>query len=340
MNRALLVKLTSLGDLIHALPALTDAQKAIPGLSFDWVVDENFQEVALWHPAVQKIFPTNHRKWRAHPFEQKTREQIGELIRQLRSSRYDLVIDGQGNFKSALISLFAKGMRAGFDRHSAREWIAHLAYQKKYPASWKLHAIERLRRLFASALGYPFPLSPPDFQIQRNRFIKPSFELAPEYLLFIHSAAWKTKLWPESHWQELIERAAASGLTIYLPWGSRTEEARALRLAAASKAQVLPRMRLSEIGYVIERAKGCVSMDTGLSHLAAALDIPSVTLYGATDSGLIGASGGSQIHLQSTLACSPCQKKTCRFNTEENPCLAELSPRRVLKELLNLIGHP
>lgn len=263
----LLIKLTSLGDLIHALPALTDAYRACPGITFDWMIDESFQEVGLWHPAVRRVFVTNHRKWRKTLFQKGTLGEIFGLVRQIRETSYDLVLDGQGNFKSALFSLFSRGVRVGFDRRSVREPIAHLAYQRKYPASRKAHAIDRLRQLFAQALGYPCPTTPPDFFIQRSRFIEPKFSLPKRYLFFVHNASWQTKLWPEDHWIELIRKCVSSGYEILLPWGNRGEKERSDRLAIFPQVHVLPKLSLSEIGFILEKAEACVSMDTGLSHL-------------------------------------------------------------------------
>jgi heptosyltransferase I len=334
MKKILLIKLTSLGDLIHALPALSDALAACPDVTFDWMVDENFYEVATWHPAVRRIYKTNHRLWRKRLFYPSTVQSLFHFVKDVKQSSYDLVIDAQGNFKTALLSLCANGPRAGFDRHSVREWIAHLSYQRRYAVSKQGHAIERLRRLFALSIGYPLPLSPPHFQIDRNQFINPHLSLPSDYLFFVHNATWKTKLWPEQYWIELIKKCIAEGLNIVLPWGNATERDRAMRLAIDPRVLVLPRLSLSEIGHVILGARACVAMDTGLSHLIAALDIPSVTLYGSTNAGLIGASGLSQIHLSSTRHCSPCEKKSCRYSAGDNPCLSEITPDRVYKELL------
>src|SRR5882762_380244 len=339
MKRVLLIKLTSLGDLIHALPALSDAQDARPGLAFDWVIDENYQEIAGWHAAVKTTITTNHREWREALVKPSTHGSISKMIAGIRATEYDLVIDGQGNFKTALLSLFAKGTRAGFDSHSVREWIAHFAYQRRFAVSKDAHAIERLRRLFASALDYPMPVSAPEFRIRRDRFIKPKLDLPGEYLVFVHNASWKTKLWPEAHWAELLKKSVQAGFKVLLPWGNEMEESRAKRLAIHSEIRVLPRLTLSEMGYVLERARACVCMDTGLSHLAAALDVPSITLYGSTDSGLIGASGASQVHLRSDLHCSPCRAKTCRYSSGDNPCLEKIGPERVFEELLRLTGR-
>ena len=338
MKRVLLIKLTSLGDLIHALPALSDAKDARPELEFDWVIDENFQEIARWHPAVKGVVTSNHRQWREALTHPATFGSMSRLIAGIRAVEYDLVIDAQGNFKTALLSMFAKGPRAGFDRHSVREWIAHLAYQRRFAVSRNAHAIERLRLLFAAALDYPVPASLPDFRLQRERFVKPKVDLPREYLVFVHSASWKTKLWPETHWEDLLKRSVQAGFRVLLPWGNSEEEARARRLAVHSGIQVLPRLSLSEMAHVLERARACVCMDTGLSHLIAALNVPSITLYGATDSGLIGASGRSQVHLRSDLDCSPCQKKTCRYSSTENPCLRQITPERVHRELLRQLN--
>lgn len=340
MKRVLLIKLTSLGDLIHALPAITDAYRAIPDIEFDWMVDENFQEIATWHPAVKNTFTTNHREWRhglSHPSTYRT---IYGLAKTLRKTKYDLVIDGQGNFKTGLLTLISKGTTAGFDKHSVRERIAHVAYQKRYAASKQEHAVARLRQLFAQALEYPLPSTPPDFLIDQQRFIKPPFDLPDTYLVFVHNASWKTKLWPEAHWAELIKKSIEAGYTVLLPWGNAEEEARAKRLATSPQVQVLPWLSLSQIGYVLARAQACVCMDTGLSHLTAALNVPSVTLYGSTDSGLIGASGENQLHILSELPCSPCNKKECRFPSSglNPPCLAQITPERVFEKLLSRIN--
>lgn len=339
MKRILLIKLTSLGDLIHALPALTDARGFYPDIEFDWLVDEHFQEIASWHPAVKRIFTTNHREWRHGLANPKTLSSIFSLIQNLRKTKYDLVIDGQGNFKTALFTLCMKGLKAGFDKHSVREWVAHFAYQKQASSSKQSHAINRLRELFAYSLDYPIPKDPPDCGILEDRFLPPPYPLPSSFFVFVHNASWKTKLWPESHWIKLIQLTLDLGHEILLPWGNPEEEARAKRLAISPQVKVLPKLSLSQIGYVLKRALACVSMDTGLSHLIAALNVPSLTLYGATDSGLIGASGKNQLYLKSALSCAPCNKKQCKIDpsTPTPPCLSEISPELAFKELSKLL---
>ncbi|MBS0627868.1 MAG: lipopolysaccharide heptosyltransferase I, partial [Verrucomicrobia bacterium] len=166
-RRILIVKLASMGDLVHLLPALTDAKKADPTLVFDWVVDKHFAEVASWHTSIQNTILTSHRAWRSSPFHKKTRSEFSSFLTELKKNSYDLVIDAQGNIKTALLGLFIKGKKSGFDASSIREWGAHLLYDKKIHSSKKLHAIARLRELFAKSLDYPLPNTPPDYQINK-----------------------------------------------------------------------------------------------------------------------------------------------------------------------------
>lgn len=338
MKRILFIKLTSLGDLIHAFPALTDASRAYPDLKIDWMIDENFAEVAKWHPGIDQVFMTNHRRWLKGLAS--SINPIVTLVKKIRQVKYDLIIDGQGNFKTALFALSLSGPIAGFDFHSIREPIASFAYKKKFRISLKAHAIDRLRQLFALSLNYPLPIKPPEFPIDKRRLISPSFSLPSHYLVFIHNAGWKTKLWPEAHGMELIRLATQKGISVLLPWGNTEERARAYRLSINNQAIVLPKLTLSEMGFVIAGARACICMDTGLSHLSAALNVPSITLYGATDSGLIGTCGKNQLNLQSTFPCAPCHRKQCRFPSLalNPPCLAQLTPQMVSEQLFRLMN--
>jgi len=161
--------------------------------------------------------------------------------------------------------------------------------------------------------------NPPRLPHPERALARPEVELPDDYLVFIHNASWKTKLWPERHWADLIASASAPGSGSCCPGETARRKARAKRLAATPEVQVLPRLNLSEIGYVLAGAKACVCMDTGLAHLAAALDVPAITLYGLDRLGLIGASGASQVHIKSERFCSPCQSKTCRYSSGTTP---------------------
>ena len=291
------IKTSSMGDVIHTLPALTDAQRAIPNLSIDWVVEENFAEIPRWHSAVNQIIPIALRRWRKSPFSAQTKNEWKSYRTLLQENRYDAVIDAQGLFKSAFFATrLANGVKHGYDRRSIREPIASFFYDKKYAISYQQHAVERIRQLFAQSLDYELPQVQGDYGIARHFLHQTSEE---NYVVFIHSTTRVDKHWEESEWQKLIEKITAlSDYEIRLPWGNELEKARAERLAQAhSNVLVLPKLTLTELAKQLANAKAVVSVDTGLAHLTAALDKPSITLYGVTDPTLIGCYGQNQHYL-------------------------------------------
>ena len=335
--RVLIIKTSSLGDVLHTLPAVSDAASQLPDVRFDWVVEEAFREVPGWHAAVDEVIPVALRRWKHNPIRVLRAGEPQAAVRHLRSRRYDLVIDAQGLLKSAVISRFARGHCAGLDRDSAREPVAARAYRMKFSVPRNQHAVARVRQLFAAALDYELPASPPDYGI-RERF---SSQGRQRYLVFLHGTTWSTKHWPESYWIELAGMAAGAGMQVKLPWGNEVERQRAMRIAAASPAvEVLPRMQLGELAALIASASGVVGVDTGLVHLAAALGTPCITLYGATDPGLIGTLGEAQLHLQAQFACAPCHSKKCTFggaSAVHPACYETLGPDRVLALLRRMI---
>ena len=306
--RVLIVKMSSLGDVIHTLPALTDAARALPGIRFDWVVEEAFAEIPAWHPAVDQVIPVAIRRWRRRPLRDFRGPEWRRARDALRRQHYDAVIDAQGLLKSAFIARLVKATRYGMDQHSARERWATLAYHYKIPVPRDMHAVERIRMLFARALNYPLPREPGDYGLRDN--LAPAGQELPPGLLFFHGTARAEKLWPEDHWVELAALAAQQGYAVWLPWGSEEERERAQRIAGQHnaghhinsenpQAQVLPGLDLLGLAGMLLQVSGAVAVDTGLGHLSAALDVPTVSLYGPTRIGLIGAYGRNQVHLQS-----------------------------------------
>ena len=313
------IKTSSMGDVIHTLPALTDAQKAIPSLSIDWVVEENFAEIPRWHSAVNRVLPIALRRWRKSPFSIQTRNEWKNYRTLLQAENYDAVIDAQGLIKSALFAIrFAQGVKHGYDRQSIREPLASFFYDKKYAISYQQHAVERIRQLFAHSLGYELPQVQGDYGIARHFLYQTSEK---NYVVFIHSTTRADKHWEESEWQKLIEKITAlSDCEIHLPWGNELEKARADRLAQVhSNVIVLPKLTLTELAKQLANAKAAVSVDTGLAHLTAALDKPNITLYGATDPKLIGCYGKNQHYLSAN-------------------SMKEISSEQVLSQLLPFIS--
>ena len=301
----LIIKTSSMGDVLHSLPALTDAMQAIPGIRFDWVVEENFAQIPGWHPAVDKVLPVAIRRWRKHWFGSQQREERFLFKRELQSRQYDIVLDAQGLIKSAaLVTRLAKGVKHGQDSRSAREPFSSWWYDKRHEISKQQHAVERTRELFAKSLGYEKPQTQGDYAIARHFLSQPSAD-AQRYLVFLHATTRDNKHWPEAHWRDLIARVAPTGLRIKLPWGAEHEYQRALRLAEGfDHVEVLPKLSLELVAGQLANARAVVSVDTGLSHLTAALDRPNITLYGPTDPGLIGGYGQNQVSIKAEDNCT------------------------------------
>ncbi|MDR3490607.1 MAG: lipopolysaccharide heptosyltransferase I [Gammaproteobacteria bacterium] len=343
--RILIIKTSSMGDIIHTLPALTDAVNAIPDITFDWVVEEKFAEIPSWHDAVEHVIPVAWRRWRRKLWSPETLKQWQTFRKNLDINEYDKIIDAQGLIKSAIFTWLANGPGSGFDWRSARESAASLVYQHVYPVPKDLHAVTRVRTLFSLALGYDLPNSVPEYGIDKTRFLS-AYEEKQDYIVFLHGTTWPTKHWPEEYWIGLAKLANAAGLLVKLPWGSQAEHERARRIASCVHAELLPQLDLMELAEVLAGAKAVVAVDTGLGHLAAALDVPSVSLYGPTNPGLTGALGKSQVHLTATFPCSPCLSKKCTFAADPQhppfsvfpPCFSTLNPSIVWDALMGLLN--
>ncbi|EOV6168535.1 TPA: lipopolysaccharide heptosyltransferase RfaC [Citrobacter freundii] len=294
--RVLIVKTSSMGDVLHTLPALTDAQQAIPGIQFDWVVEEGFAQIPSWHAAVDRVIPVAIRRWRKAWFSAPIKAERKAFRDAVRLQQYDAIIDAQGLVKSAaLVTRLARGVKHGMDWSTAREPLASLFYNRKHHIAKQQHAVERTRELFAKSLGYAKPQSQGDYAIAQH-FVNECNADTGQYAVFLHATTRDDKHWPEANWRELIELLNNTGIRIKLPWGAPHEEERAKRLAEGFPyVDVLPRMSLEEVARILAGAKFVVSVDTGLSHLTAALDRPNITLYGPTDPGLIGGYGKNQI---------------------------------------------
>ena len=301
--RVLIIKLTSMGDVIHVLPAITDASNAIPEIEFDFVVEESFQQIPAWHNNVQQIIPVASRRWRKNIVSSK--RQIFSVIKQIRSKNYDLIIDAQGLGKSALIAFLAKGQRHGYDKESIRESFASYFYQKGHKVDKKLHAIDRIRTLFAHSLHYEVDFAELNYGISTKQFPESvlfSDELQQRiqkpYYMFLHGTTWKAKEWPEASWIDLARKIQDQNQQVFIPWGNDLELARAKRIAKTiQNAYVLPKLSIAEIGRLIAMAKAIVAVDTGFGHLSAALAKPTINIYGPTDTNLIGSRGLNQVHL-------------------------------------------
>jgi heptosyltransferase-1 len=280
--RIALIKTSSMGDVIHAFPVVTDIVAALPGAEIDWVVEASFADLPALHPAVRTVIPVAVRRWRRALLRGETWSEVRAARVRLRERRYDLALDLQGLIKSALVARWTGAPIAGFSRGCAREPLAAMAYARTFDVDMQAHAIERLRSLAGQALGYPvqglprFGLRPPAPAIDGFTDVRP--------VVFLHATSRAQKQWPAEHWVDLGRRLAAVRTPVLVPWGSDAEREAAVRIAQGigGSAQVAPKLTLAQCARMLGDATAVVGVDTGLTHLAAALEVPTVALFAAT----------------------------------------------------------
>jgi heptosyltransferase I len=291
MSDILFIKTSSLGDVIHHMPALTEARRARADARFAWLVEESFAPLVALHPGVDDVIPIAWRRWRTSLYSPATLSEIGASLGTIRGHRYDEIVDSQGLLRSALIARAAHGRRHGYDMGSIREPLASPFYDLRYRISRALHAVERNRLLTGRALGFT-PQGVPDFGLVRA-------SLAPaggRYAMLLHATARPEKEWPEQSWIALGNTLARNGLDLILPWGSEAERGRAERIAArVSGARVGSRQPLNAVARQIAGALFIVGVDTGLLHLAAAFGVPLVAIFTGSKPGLTGPVGAGPI---------------------------------------------
>lgn len=294
--RLLIVKTSSLGDVIHALPVVTDLCRAFPELVVDWCVEESFAAIPALHPGVSRILPVAVRRWRKHLFSANTWREMRAFRRQLRATDYDAVLDLQGLLKSALIARQACGPVCGYAAEAAREPLAARFYDATSVIPKNLHAIDRNRWLTAASLNLPLGEVLErglDYGIDAPSLTVDWLPAAP-YLVALTATSRDDKLWPEDRWIALGHALQAQGQRLVLPAGSPSERQRAQRLAdAIPDALAAPPLSIGQLAGLMRGAVAAIGVDTGLTHLAAALNKPTVAIYTGSDPGLTGVLAAS-----------------------------------------------
>lgn len=276
-SRVLLVRMSSLGDIIHTFPAATDLGRHVPGVELHWAVEAEYVPLARMHPGVARVIPVALRQWRRAPFAGRTWQELRAARAALREAPYDAILDTQGLLKSVWVAKQARGPVHGFGRGTAREPLVSRFYDRTYEFAPSDHKIFRYRSVAAHAFDYRF--SP---QIDYGLAVPPAPEFAPRspYVVLMHSTARAAKLWDESSWAAVARHLDARGLVCVLPWGSDAERERAERLAAPlAQALVAPRMGIVEAAGLLGHARAVIGLDTGFTHLAAALRVPVVGIF-------------------------------------------------------------
>jgi heptosyltransferase-1 len=286
--KLLVVKTSSMGDVVHALPVVADVLARHPGAQIDWLVEAPFAAIPQLHPGVRQVLPMAWRKWRGKLLQPATWRAMGSLRQTLRQEHYDLVLDLQGLVKSALWARQAQAPVAGYDRASLREPLAALAYQRKAAVAPTLHAVQRCRLLAAAHLGYAAPAGAPDFGLR-----PPAGGWLPRvpYAVLIPNASRPEKLWPERSWVAIGRRLQERGWLPLVLWGRDAEQTLAERIAAGCEGDVPPFLKVGEMAAVLAGAQQVVGLDTGFTHLAAAFGRPTVGIYCDHEPGLAGLTG-------------------------------------------------
>jgi len=293
MANILFIKTSSLGDVVHHMPAVTDARKAHPDATFSWLVEEAFAPLVRLHPAIDTVIPVASRRWRKSLYAPATIAEIRASFRDIRAQRYDEIVDTQGLLRTAILARAARGVRHGYDASSVREPLASLFYDVRHRVERDTHAVERNRILSGLALGYA-PDEAPDFGLDRARIGKDS---TSRYGLLLHATARREKQWPDADWIAFA-KLFAQRFELLLPWGTEAERARSEYIAAAVPgARVPDRAPLDQVAKLIAGAQFVVGVDTGLLHLAAALGVPVVAIFAGSKPALTGPMGRGRLSI-------------------------------------------
>jgi heptosyltransferase-1 len=284
--KILIVRVSSLGDVVHNMPMVADILRSRPDAQIDWVVEEGYTSLVRLNDGVRNVIPYALRRWRKSLLSAQTRAEIRAFHRSLRSESYDLVFDTQGLLKTGVVMgmahLATGGRRFGLangTEGSGYEAVSRIFHTSSVPVGEHTHAVLRSRLVAAAALDYPIDI-PADFNLNPPDASQAAWLPAEPYAVFFHGTARAEKQWKEAHWIELARTLAARGLQVLLPWGSEAEKQIAQRLAAQMQnAHVLPKLPMMEAVVLAQRAALVVGVDTGLTHIAAAYNRPTVELY-------------------------------------------------------------
>jgi heptosyltransferase-1 len=280
-DAVLVVRPSSLGDVVYALSIVSDIRRHRPGLAVDWVAERGFVPLVELCRDVRRVVPFALRRWRTAPLAPSTWRDIAAFRRALRATHYGVILDLQEQVKGALIARTARGVRHGFDRASIREPLATLGDDVHHRVPRELHFVERARRLAGAALGYA-PAGPPRWSLR----VPSTAASLPDrpYVVVLHATSRDDKLWPDDRWRSVLGAWDRAGFASVLPWGSASEHARSERLAQGIGGAIVPAwLSLHDVAALLARATLAIGVDTGFTHLAAALGTPTIAIFSVTD---------------------------------------------------------
>ncbi|MBS0307576.1 MAG: lipopolysaccharide heptosyltransferase I [Proteobacteria bacterium] len=285
----LIVRVSSLGDVIHNMPMVADILRHYPDAKIDWVVEEAYVDLVRMNDGVRTIIPFALRRWRKSLHRAATRAEMRRFHQDLRRDDYDVIFDTQGLLKTSLVMRMARiksgGKRVGLanaTEGSGYEPISRLFHTQSVPVGVHTHAVQRARMVAAAAFGYAID-TPADFNLQLPANLQQASRdwlPAEPYAVFFHATARAAKQWPQDNWRAIANTLAARDMPILLPWGSVAEKQTAQQLAAhMPNASVLPKLGMMDAVLLAQRATLAIGVDTGLTHIAAAFCRPTIELY-------------------------------------------------------------
>ncbi len=343
--KILIVRISSMGDVLQTLPAITDAAQAFPNIEFHWLVEEGFTDIPSWHPTIKKIIPVALRRWRKHPLKAWLSKEWHQFKNTLRTEHYDYIIDPQGLIKTALLSRLAGKPTYGLDWHSAREALASLFYKKTIAIKKDNHVVTRTRQFFATTLNYSLPNTAANYGIDLQRLGPRNTDLPSQYIVCITATTWVNKHYPRDYWLAVMKKINQAGFTVVLPWGNEQEQQRVNEYASQLTDTWVStqRLGLTTMANILLHANAVISVDTGLGHIAAALAARTVMLYGPTSPTLVGTQSNSQINLPAKFICAPCLNRQCHYNKPSQifpACFTHLPPEKVWETVTSIIKKP
>lgn len=338
--KILFVKLSSLGDIVHSFPAINDCAQNMPDTELHWLVEEGFADLASLPKFIKKVHKIHLRQLKKQPV--KAWQHILSVRKILKAENYDIVIDGQGLIKSGVLSKNIASDVYGYDKKSARDSNASFFYNHKIAVSKDMHALERIRQLFAKSLDYiiegkdfNYGLDAAIYQPKGELILNQNHIYEP-FVFLLHGTTWPTKHWPFDHWVELAELLKDNNLKALITYGNDTEKERAKKLSQASdNFVILPKLPLMELMAVLSCAKAFVAVDTGLGHLAAAFNLPGVAIYGPTSPEKVGILGVYQISLLGHKEGEPFYNKEYKEGFDS---MANITAKQVYAEVLVRLG--
>ena len=324
--KILIIKTSSMGDVTHNLPAIYDIKKKIKNIKLDWIVEKDFEKVIKFTDNINNLITINTRNKKISKIKH-----IKKTYNKINKKKYNLVIDSQGLIKSAIITILSNKKKSiGLGWKSAKEPLSTIIYKKNITINNNNHAVTKIRLFFAKILKYKINIKNINFGINKQKIEKKKNKIK-KYIIFLYHTTWETKHWPKKHLIILKNILKKNKLKIKEIYHSK----KILELNKNKK-----KTNINKTIQHIYNSKCIITVDTGFGHIASAIGIPTISIYGPTSPQKSGMIGKNQINIMTkNLYCSPCFKKKCLIKKKNTiqPCFKEITPLKIWENLLTII---